>query len=195
MPGRHWNSRTPSRSCPQDAEAYYQLGQAYLAAGATQQSAYALLRATDLNPKHVDAQLTLSTLMAASQDLRAVGEAQTRLSGILDVAPDSPDIMDVLALARLRLGKPEEAEEELEQALEKVPAHLQTSVDLAKIRVARKVLPEPSKCWRTPSKRIRNPQPLPSRWVAFTCFQGSRSRVKRRCGALCRSIRRTGRVC
>jgi tetratricopeptide (TPR) repeat protein len=123
---------------PQDSEAYFQLGKAYLAAGAVQQSAAALLKATELNPKHVDAQLMLSTLMAASRDPRAVGEAQKRLSGVLDSAPDNPDILDVLALTRFRQGKPQEAEEELQQALEKLPAHLQTSVDLAKVKLARK---------------------------------------------------------
>ncbi len=125
---------------PQDAEAYYQLGGAYLAAGNPQQSAYALLKATALNPKHVDAQLMLSTLMAASPDLRAVGEAQKRLGAALDLAPDNPDILDVLALTQFRLGKPEEAEEELEQALAKLPGHLQSSVNLAKIKLARKDL-------------------------------------------------------
>ena len=132
--------RNAVQATPQDAEAYYQLGQAYLAAGALQQSASMLLKATELNPKHVDAQLTLSTLMTASRDLRAVGEAQKRLSGVFNLAPDNPDILDVLALTRFRLGKPEEAEEELEQALENFPAHLQTSMDLAKIKLARRDL-------------------------------------------------------
>ena len=100
-----------------------------------------LLKATELNPKHVDAQLTLSTLMTASRDLRAVGEAQKRLSGVLTLAPDNPDILNVLALTRFRLGKPQEAEEELEQALENFPAHLQASMDLAKIKLARRDLP------------------------------------------------------
>lgn len=125
---------------PQHAEAYYQLGKAYLAAGALQQSASALLKATELNPKHVDAQLTLSTLMASSRDRRAVSEAQKRLSGVLDLAPDNPDILDVLALTRFRLGNAAEAEEDLEQALEKLPSNLRASVDLAKMKLARKDL-------------------------------------------------------
>jgi tetratricopeptide (TPR) repeat protein len=132
--------RNAVQATPQDAEAYYQLGQAYLAAGALQQSASTLLKATELNPKHVGAQLTLSELMAASRDLRAVGEAQKRLSGVVNLAPDNPDILDVLALTRFRLGKREEAEGELEQALENFPAHLQASVDLAKIKLARRDL-------------------------------------------------------
>jgi tetratricopeptide (TPR) repeat protein len=126
------------QAMPQDSEAYYQLGKAYLATGAVQQGAAALLRATEVNPKCVDAQVTLSTLMAASRDLKAVGEAQKRLSGVLDLAPDNPDILDVLALTQFRMGKPEEAEDDLERALGKLPAHLQSSVDLAKLRLARK---------------------------------------------------------
>jgi tetratricopeptide (TPR) repeat protein len=132
--------RNAVQATPQDAEAYYQLGQAYLAAGALQQSAAFFLKATELNPKHVDAQLTLATLMTASRDLRAVGEAQKRLSDIFNLAPDNPDILDVLALTRFRLGRPQEAEEDLEAALEKLPAHLQTSIELAKIKLAAKDL-------------------------------------------------------
>ncbi len=133
--------RNAVKAMPQDAEAYYQLGQAYLATGALQQSAAMLLKATELNPKHVDAQLKLSTLMTASRDLRAVGDAQKRLSAVSSLAPGNPDILDVLALTRFRLGKPEEAEEELEQALENFPAHLQASMNLAKIKLARRDLP------------------------------------------------------
>lgn len=125
---------------PQDAEAYYQLGLADLAVGNLQRGASALVKATELNPKHVDAQLRLSTLMASSRDLKAVGAAQKRLSEVLAVAPDNRDILDVLALTKFRLGKPEEAEEELEQALEKFPAHLQSSVTLAKLKLTQKDL-------------------------------------------------------
>ena len=71
-------------------------------------------------------------MMAANQDLRAVEDAQKRLSEMLALAPNNVDILD-LALTKLRLGKPEEAAEELEQALAKFPAHLQSSVDLLKL--------------------------------------------------------------
>ncbi len=123
---------------PQDADAWYQLGESYLAAGSIPQSASALVKATELNPKHVEAQLAVSAMMAASRDLRAVGEAQDRLSGVLSLAPENPDILDVLAMAHFRLGKSAQAEDELEQALERIPTHLQTSVDLARFKLARK---------------------------------------------------------
>src|ERR1039458_9890038 len=99
-----------------------------------QQGAAALRKATELNPKHVDAQLRLSTMMAASRDDRAVESAQKRLSEVLALAPDNVDILHVLALTKLRLGKPGEAAEELEQALAKFPTHLRSSVDLAKLK-------------------------------------------------------------
>jgi len=79
-------------------------------------------------------------MMAANQDLRAVEDAQKRLSEMLDLASDTVDILDVLALTKLRLGKPEEAAEELERSLAKVPAHLQSSVDLAKLKLTQKDL-------------------------------------------------------
>ena len=78
-------------------------------------------------------------MMAANQDLRAVEDAQKRLSEMLALAPNNVDILD-LALTKLRLGKPEEAAEELEQALAKFPAHLQSSVDLAKLKLTQKDL-------------------------------------------------------
>ncbi len=123
---------------PRDAEAYYQLGLAYLGAHNLQQGAAALRKATELNPKHVDAQLRLSTMMAASRDDRAVENAQKRLSEVLALAPDNVDILHVLALTKLRLGKPGEAAEELEQALAKFPTHLRSSVDLAKLKLVQK---------------------------------------------------------
>jgi tetratricopeptide (TPR) repeat protein len=123
---------------PQDAEAYYQLGEAYLANGAVGPAANALLKATRIDPRHVQAQLALSTLMAGSGDLRAVDEARKRLSAAHEQEPDNPDILDVLALARFRQGKLGEAEEELEQALQKLPSHLSASVYLARIRLERK---------------------------------------------------------
>ena len=124
---------------PKDAEAYYQLGLAYLAAHNPQGIA-ALRKATELNPKHVDAQLRLSALLAGSANRRIVEDAQKRLNELLALEPQNVDILDVLALTKLRLGRPEEATEELEQALQKFPAHLQSSVALAKLKLAQKDL-------------------------------------------------------
>ncbi len=123
---------------PRDADAYYQLGLVFLATGDLQRGASALRKATELNPKHVDAQLRLSSLMAASRDLNAVKVAQQRLSDILAVAPDNGDVLDVLALTKFRLGKREEAEEGLEQALDKFPAQLQSSLVLAKLKLVQR---------------------------------------------------------
>jgi putative PEP-CTERM system TPR-repeat lipoprotein len=123
---------------PRDVEAYYQLGIAFLATGDLPRGASALRKATELNPKHVDAQLRLSSLMAASRDLNAVKVAQQRLSDILALAPDNGDVLDVLALTKFRLGKREEAEEGLQQALDKFPAQLQSSLVLAKLKLVRR---------------------------------------------------------
>lgn len=120
---------------PNDAEAWYQLGKSYLAAGSYQEAGAALMRATELNPKHVQAQLALAAMMAASRDSKPVAEALDRLTGILGIAPGNPDVMDVIALIKLRLGKQDEAEQEFEDALGKMPAHLETSVDLARLKL------------------------------------------------------------
>src|SRR5438477_299340 len=51
---------------PRDAEAYYQLALTYLGTRNPRPAIAALIKATELNPKHVDAQLKLSSLMAQS---------------------------------------------------------------------------------------------------------------------------------
>ena len=62
-------------------------------------------------------------------------EAQRRLTDVLALDPNNPEILDFLALAKFRLGEPEEAQRELEQALEQFPAHQQSSVALAKLKL------------------------------------------------------------
>jgi len=84
-----------------------------------------------------------------------VADAQKRLSEMLDLTPDNVHILDSLAPTKLRLGKPEEAAEELEQGLAKVAAHLQSSVDLAKLKLTQKDLAGASKCCKTSSKQLR----------------------------------------
>src|ERR1022692_385546 len=92
-------------------------------------------KATELNPKHTLAQVKLAELMSSSRRKEDVEEAQKRSSDVLAILPDDVDALNVLAVAELRLGKPESAEAHLEQALRKSPSNLKSSVALAQTRL------------------------------------------------------------
>ena len=123
---------------PRDAEPYYQLGLASLELSDFSTAVACFRKATELNPKHAGAQLRLAELMAASRSKELVEEAQKRTQGVLALAPDDVDALNVLAMTELRLGKPENAEAHLEQALKQSPSHLKSSVALAQTKLARK---------------------------------------------------------
>jgi tetratricopeptide (TPR) repeat protein len=128
--------RNAIQSMPEDAEPFYQLGLAYLANGDVQ-SAYACFhKATELNPKHEGAQVKMAEIMAAHGDRKSVEEAAKRASAI--IAQDAnAEAFDTLALADYRLGNREDAEKVLNQALDRFPNSLYSSVALAKVHVAR----------------------------------------------------------
>jgi cytochrome c-type biogenesis protein CcmH/NrfG len=121
---------------PKDAEPYYELGLVQLQLGDVAGAANALRKATELNPKQAQAQLKLSQLMVASHNKTLVQDAANRLKDILAWSPNNPDALDTLAGAEFQLGKQEEATKQLEEALQKFPAHLQSSVSLARLKLS-----------------------------------------------------------
>jgi tetratricopeptide (TPR) repeat protein len=123
---------------PRDAEPYYQLALAYLAMSDPNTAVSALLKATELNPKHTGAQLKLAELMTTSRSKEVIEEAQKRSQDVLNLLPDNIDALNVLAVTELRLGNPESAEKHLEEALRKAPGYLQSSVALAQSKLWRK---------------------------------------------------------
>jgi len=125
--------RNAARPRPRDAEPWYQLALAYFASNQTGLAITALQQATKLNPKHTAAQLRLSEVMVGSQQPAVLAEAVDRLGQVLATDPDDPDALDALALADLKLKKPEDAEKLLRQALSKFPAHVKSSAALAAI--------------------------------------------------------------
>jgi len=128
--------KNAAQTMPKDAEPYYQMGLAYLGNGDVK-TAYACFRkATDLNPKHTAAQVKLTEIMAALGDKGAVQEAAKRASEVIAKGADA-EAFDALALAQYRLGNRDDAEKVLNEALEKFPTSLNSSVELAKVRLAR----------------------------------------------------------
>ncbi len=109
--------RNAIQAMPGDAEPYYQLGLTYLAAGNQGLAAGCFRKATELNPKHAAAQLKLADLLATADNPSTLADAQRRAQGVVNAFPGDVDALNTLALTEMRLGKPDEAEGHLEQAL------------------------------------------------------------------------------
>jgi tetratricopeptide (TPR) repeat protein len=123
---------------PQDAEPWYQLALAYSAGNQPALAIRALQEATRLNPKHSAAQLRLSEMMVQSRDPAVLNDAVNRLNPMLETDRTDPEVFDTLALADLKLKKPEDAEKLLREALARFPGHLKSSADLAAIQFAKR---------------------------------------------------------
>ena len=127
--------RNAVKEMPKDAEAYYQLGLAYLASGNAGNGIGALRRATEIDPKHTGAQLKLAELMTTSRNQDTLRDAVGRLESVLTASPDNIDATDTLAVAEWRLGKVEDASKRLEEALQRFPASLRSSIQLARLKL------------------------------------------------------------
>ena len=125
---------------PKDAEPYYRTGLVYLEMRNLAGAIPAFRQATQVNPNHTGAQLKLAELMTTSRNQEVVQDAVTRLQAVLAVSPDNTEAIDTLAMAESRLGRSDAAEKRLEDALQKFPAHLQSSVALARLKVSHKDL-------------------------------------------------------
>jgi tetratricopeptide (TPR) repeat protein len=126
------------QAMPRDAEAQYQLGNALVATEDLASAAIAYRRATDLNPKHTDAERRLAQLMAILGDRSLVVEAEKRLRVLLGAAPADMTALNTLAFAELRLGKREDAIHHLEEVLAKSPQQMASAILLAQARLAAK---------------------------------------------------------
>ncbi len=130
--------KNASTAMPKDAEPYYQSGLTYLEMGNLADGMRSLRKATELNPKHQPAQLKLAELLTGSRDKETVQRAASQLEAVLSASPDNSEANDALALAEWKLGKTDEAIERLEDTLVKFPSRLQTSVELARLKLGQK---------------------------------------------------------
>ena len=123
--------RNAIQAMPKDAEPHYQIGLADLGSGNAQAAAGELLQATQLDPKHVAAQLKLAELMTANQNPDVVKEGQKKAQDVLVLSPGNPDALETLAVSELRLGDPADAVQHLDQALHNAPQNLNAATTLA----------------------------------------------------------------
>jgi len=134
--------KNAARANAKDPEPYYQLGVTYLATGDFANAVAHLRHASEIDPKHVPSQLKLAELMATANTPDILEEAKKRAQAAAQSAPEnskeSSDALAVMALAEFRLGKSQDAEQHLNQVLNKFPAHLKSSVTLANVKLAKK---------------------------------------------------------
>ena len=156
-----------ARMAPTNPEPYYRLGLAHLETGNFRAGVGHLMKAAELDPKHVGAQLKLAQLMSTSRRKDVLEEAARRAQAAFTVAPEDAAVLNTLALTELRLGKTEDARRRLEQTLEKFPGELNASVMLAKMKLAAKDLAGAEAVLKeAAAKAPRSPQPL----LALTDF-------------------------
>lgn len=133
--------RNASKAMPKDAEPYYQMGLAYLGLADVRNAAAMFYRATELNPKHVAAQLKFAELLTASRSKSLVEEASKRLETVLANTPGNTEANDTLAVAEFELGHADDATARLAEILQQSPANLKASIDLAKMKLSARDLP------------------------------------------------------
>ena len=130
--------RVAVQAMPANADAYYYLGLSYEGQNNGSFALTAFKKATELNPKHVDAQLKFSQYLARRPEKDLVEEAAKRMIEILAATPYNVEALETLAFADFRLGKVEEAEKQLDLALATAPSQLRAAVSLANVRLSRK---------------------------------------------------------
>jgi tetratricopeptide (TPR) repeat protein len=129
--------KSAAQAKPRDPKPYYQLGLVYLETGDLQGAVSSLLKATEIDPKYAPAQLKVAEIMTNFNDKDLLKEAKERVKTAVGASPQGPDAENILAMADLGLGDPDKAAKRLEETLQRVPGDLQTSINLAKVKLAR----------------------------------------------------------
>jgi tetratricopeptide (TPR) repeat protein len=119
-----------------DPEPDYWLGMGYLAVGNLPLAISSFHKAALINPKHAAAQLRLAELLTLSNDPDVLNDAVKRLQTVLNTA-SSVNALNTMALTEFKLGKADDSQKYLDEALEKFPQELSSYVILAKIKIAK----------------------------------------------------------
>jgi Tfp pilus assembly protein PilF len=123
---------------PRNAEGYYRLGLACVATSNMLEAVPALVKAAEIDPNHVGAQLKLAELLAGSADKKLLEEGRKRVQTILSSKPHDSEALTVMALSESRLGETSNAEQHLLEALRESPSSLKASSLLARIKLAQR---------------------------------------------------------
>ncbi len=138
--------KNAAKVMPKDPEPYYRQGLIELQTNNPAGAMGFFRRALAADPKHAGARLKTAELLAASGSKEDVQEAVRRLLEMPQVssgpaegsvaAANVAEARDTLAFAQWRLGNKDEAVRLLSETLARFPARLQSSVALAKVRLA-----------------------------------------------------------
>jgi cellulose synthase operon protein C len=128
--------KNAARAIPTDAEAYYQMGLAFLGTQDIRSGYSAFRKALALNPKHSGAQLKVAQLQMQTNDPDLVKDSAARLRGLLVTKPHTPEVLSALAFTELKLGDPKNAIGTLEQALAQAPQELSAAVMLMQAKLS-----------------------------------------------------------
>ncbi len=125
---------------PKSAEAHYQLGLVYQREGDTRSAYAGFTKALELDATHAAAKLSQAAMMAALGDRAMIQQAADVARGLAasTKGADSAAALGTLALAELRLGQPEQAEQHWREALERFPAQADAAMNLAALHFARR---------------------------------------------------------
>jgi tetratricopeptide (TPR) repeat protein len=123
---------------PDKAEAPYQAAMAELRLGRGTQAYQLAKKAEQLDPNHKENQMLLAQLMVlfSQQEPDLADQAEARLTKLRTANPDDPDVLYLLAATKARVGDSKEMEDLLMEALQASPQHLQSSLALAKAKLA-----------------------------------------------------------
>lgn len=128
--------RNAVQADPASAEAYFQLALASLANKDARNAEVWLRKATELDPKHRDAQVKLAELLSTGHYRERVDESARRVREVLAVTPSDVEAANILAGAEWRLGQREQAEARLVKAIEESPKNLGTHFSLIRLKLA-----------------------------------------------------------
>jgi len=133
--------KNAAQAMPQDTESYYEIGVALQSLGDMRNAAGAFRRATQLDPKNTSAQLAYAELLSLSRDPATLGDAESMFKTVLSATPNDPRAMDDLAVTEFKLGRTDQATEELALSLQKAPSYVQTYFDIVRVKLAQKDVP------------------------------------------------------
>jgi tetratricopeptide (TPR) repeat protein len=129
--------RNASKAMPNNAEPYYQLGITAVAMGDPTAAAEFLSQTLAINPKHLDAMLALSELYIRSRHAPTLEEGKRLAQRALAIAPENAKALNLLAFADMRKGSvgAKTTGARLEDVLKRFPHDVETSINLARIRM------------------------------------------------------------
>ncbi len=128
--------KTAAQLTPRNAELWYQLGLSCLELNDGACAVQAWRQATEINANHLDAQIKLATVYAASAQRELLLDGEKRIRHVLDLSPDNALAWQTFSVIEVRLNKAKSAADALEAIFKKLPRNVLISTALARAKYA-----------------------------------------------------------